>query len=289
MRALCHALEQQGVRVEYNRISATTPACLLNSFNFDVERLRAFQRQGCRLVHRVDGPIGTYRGFDDGSDRRIWQVNQELAAATIFQSHYSLQQHQELGYAMRSPVVIPNAANPQIFHAQGRQPFDRDRKIRLISSSWSSNPNKGAATYRWLEEHLDWQRFEYTFVGRSPLPFQRLRKVPPLPSEELAQLLRQHDIYITASQHDPCSNGLIEALTCGLPALYLQSGGHPEIVGAAGLGFHQPAAIPDLLEQLVGEYEQRQAQIALPSLTTVSRRYLAVLGLEIPVQGESHD
>ena len=37
-------------------------------------------------------------------------------------------------------------------------------------------------------------------------------------------------MFITASQNDPCSNSLIEAVSCGLQCLALNSGGHKEIV-----------------------------------------------------------
>ena len=30
---------------------------------------------GVRMVHRVDGPVGVYRGFDDGTDARIAEIN----------------------------------------------------------------------------------------------------------------------------------------------------------------------------------------------------------------------
>ena len=49
------------------------------------------------MVHRVDGPIGAYRGFDDGTDARIAAINAELANATVLQSRYSLEKHAELG------------------------------------------------------------------------------------------------------------------------------------------------------------------------------------------------
>ena len=52
--------------------------------------LRRFARRGARMVHRVDGPIGAYRGFDDGTDARIAEINAALASATIFQSEFSL-------------------------------------------------------------------------------------------------------------------------------------------------------------------------------------------------------
>lgn len=280
MRALWHEFARRGLHVENNTISPTTRACLYNSFNFDFARLRAFRRNGCRMVHRVDGPIGVYRGSDDGSDQRIWQINAELANATIFQSSYSMHKHIDLGYTFAHPVVILNAADPHIFHPQGRVPFDRQRKLRLISTSWSDNPNKGAAVYQWLEEHLDWQRFEYTFVGRSPLRFARMRMLGLMDSAQLAATLRQHDIFVTASVHESCSNALIEALSCGLPALYIQSGGHAEIVGEGGIGFAAAEELPAALERLVEEYEERQQQIALPTLAEVASRYLDVMGIE---------
>jgi len=279
MRLLWSEFERRGLCVENNTISHTTRACLCNSLNFDFERLRRLRRPGCRIVHRVDGPIGVYRGRDDGTDRGIWDINQDLADATIFQSQYSLDKHLELGLAFKAPCVIMNTADARIFQSEGRIAFDRQRKIRLVSTSWSDNPNKGAATYQWLEDHLDWDRFEYTFVGRSPIQFERIRMVAPLPSQSLADLLRQQDIFITASKNDPCSNSLIEALACGLPSLYLNSGGHQEIVGRAGLGFASVAEIPSRLDQIVEEYTELQARIALPTPTEVAGRYLAVMGI----------
>src|SRR5439155_19208801 len=114
--ALVGELARRGVDVEVNRLSGATPACLFNSFTFDFARLRRFAREGVRMVHRVDGPIGVYRGFDDGTDRRILGVNHELADATILQSRYSLERHLELGLQLRNPVVVPNTVDPAIFH-----------------------------------------------------------------------------------------------------------------------------------------------------------------------------
>lgn len=279
LRAFWRAAELRGLRVENNSIAHTTRACLFNSFNFDANRLRRLRRDSVLYVQRVDGPIDVYRGRDEGVDRRIWQMNQQFANRTIFQSRYSLEKHLELGLEFKDPTIILNAVDPQIFHPQGRAPFSRERKIRLIAASWSDNPKKGAAVYTWLDEHLDWERFEFTFVGRSPVQFKHIRQVAPVPSPQLAELLRQHDLYLTASQEDPCSNSLLEALNCGCPAVYLKSGGHPEIVGQAGLGFEVAEEIPALLEQLTAKYTAFQAQIALPSIAEVSEQYLQILGL----------
>jgi len=277
LRALVSELERRGVAVELNRISRATPACLFNSFNFDFRRLRRFARSDCRMVHRLDGPIGVYRGFDDGTDARIAQVNGELADATVVQSQFSLEAHRELGIELREPVVIANAVDPAIFHPPAaRDPLDA-RKARLIAVSWSDNPNKGAEVFAWLDENLDWERYEMSFVGRSPAAFLRIRVRGPVPSRELANELRRHDVYVAASRNDPCSNALIEALACGLPAVYLASGGHPELVGDGGLPFVSAEEVPEVLERLLGEVDDRRGAIRVPSLEQVADRYLEVL------------
>jgi len=279
VRALVGELGRRGLTVELNRISSGTPACLFNSFNFDLARLRRFAGRGARLVHRVDGPIGVYRGFDDGTDAWIARVNAELASATIFQSRFSLEKHRELGIELRDPVVIPNAVDPAIFHPPvSRAPLE-GRAVRVVATSWSDNPRKGGDTLAWLDRHLDHARYELTFAGRAPRRFERIRAVGPLDSNELAALLRTQDVYLAPSHDDPCSNALLEALACGLPAVFRRSGGHPELVGEGGLPFTADEEVGEVLDRLVTELAERRAAIVTESIGSVTDRYLDVLGL----------
>jgi glycosyltransferase involved in cell wall biosynthesis len=275
--ALVRELRGRGLAVETNRLSGGTPACLYNSFNFDFRRLRRFAHDGVRMVHRVDGPIGVYRGFDDGTDAAIARINRQLAEATIFQSQYSLEKHRELGLELASPVVIRNSVDPAIFHPPpARAPLTR-RRVRVIASSWSDNPRKGADILAWLDRSLDFDAYEVTFAGRTQATFDRIRVVGPLPSEALAELLRSQDVYLATSRDDPCSNALLEALACGLPAAFLRSGGHPELVGDGGIGFDAPEELPAVLARLVEDIEERRAAIRVPALADVADRYLEVL------------
>jgi glycosyltransferase involved in cell wall biosynthesis len=279
LRALYRELDARGVEIELNRLSGGTRACLFNSFNFDFARLQRFARIDCRMVHRVDGPIGVYRGFDDGTDARIAALNRELADATVFQSRYSLEKHEELGYRLADPVVIPNAVDPAIFHPpEEREPL-AGRRVRVLASSWSDNPRKGAETLAWLDRHLDTKRYEVTFVGRTQSAFENVRAAGALDSEAVAALLRGHDVYLAASHDDPCSNALLEALACGLPAVFRESGGHPELVGEGGLPFTEDEELPGVLDRLVEELDVRRAAISIPSIAEVADRYLRVLGL----------
>jgi glycosyltransferase involved in cell wall biosynthesis len=280
LRALVGELERRGLRVEVNRLSAGTPACLFNSFNFGAARLRRFARPDCRMVQRVDGPIGVYRGFDDGTDATIVAVNAELADATILQSRFSLEKHRELGLELREPHVVRNTVDPAIFHPPHERPPLAGRKARVVATSWSENARKGADTLAWLDRNLDWDLYELTFVGRAPARFERIRTVGPVSSQEVAQHLREHDVYLAPSQDDPCSNALLEALACGLPAVYRDSGGHPELVGDGGLPYRDDPDVPAVLDLLLEELDDRRQAIRVPALSQVADAYLALLGLE---------
>jgi len=287
LRALVAECVRRGVVIGHNTLGRDTPACLFNSFNFDASRLRVFSHRNgsARMVHRVGAVTTLYRGYDDGTDARVGAINSEFAHATIAISHATIEMYRQVGIELVDPHVVYNACDPAIFHSQGRIPFSRSRKTRIIACSWSPNPRKGGPTYRWLEDNLDWSRFELTFVGNSSTEFHRLRHLPAMPSPKLAALLRDQDIFLTATEHDAYSNALVEALSCGLPALYRASGGSAEAVKEAGFSFTDQAEIPELLDRLVEEYEYRQALISLPTIDEIADGYLEVLGLHEFVRG----
>jgi glycosyltransferase involved in cell wall biosynthesis len=204
-------------------------------------------------------------------------MNDALADATVFQSCWSLDAHRELGLELRDPQVITNAPDPAIFFPPpAREPL-AGRPLRVVLTSWSDNPRKGADALAWLDRNLVRTRFEVTFVGPTPLALQHVRVVDPLPSQGLAELLRAHDVYVAASRDDPCSNALLEALACGLPVAFRRSGGHPELVGDAGLGWDEPDELGDALARLTDELDERRAAIRVPALADVADRYLEVL------------
>jgi glycosyltransferase involved in cell wall biosynthesis len=277
LTALREELRRRGFRVSDGAFGRATRASLLHSYLVDVARLSAAIPEGCRVVHRVDGPIQLYRGDDDGADRKIVEINAALADATVFQSQWSLEAHRELGIELKDPVVIPNAADPSIFHPPAQRAAAP--RVRVIATSWSDNPRKGTATFAALARASDSGHFEFTFAGRTETPLDGVRQPGPLPSRELAEELRTHDVYVAASINEPCSNALLEALACGLPVLYRRSGSHSELVGDAGLGFDDDEEAAAQLERLARELDERRAAIRTPKLVEVADRYLEVLGL----------
>jgi glycosyltransferase involved in cell wall biosynthesis len=270
--ALIEELVRQGLDVSQNRVGKNTQTLLVNSFNFDFEKIRRYKGRGLRIIHRVDGPISVYRSLPDSAvDKRISDWNLEMADVTIMQSRYSKEMHEQLGIHFRNPVIVPNAVDPKyFFRPPGARP---PGKIRIAGTSWSTNPKKGLALYKWLDENLDFSRFELTFLGRIEGTFRHVVTRPPVGTAEVGKFLRMQDIYFMPSENECCSNALIEALTSGLPAVYKSSGSSPELVGSGGEPFVEKEELPELFAKVAHELEGYRSKSQVLSISEVAERY----------------
>ncbi len=263
-----------GKRRAYAENPEEAQVILFNSHHFLDEVFMAKRRYPSKiLIHRVDGPISGVRGSDRAIDKTIYQFNKHIADGTVFQSNWSREKNYEIG-AGKEPyeITIMNAPDPEIFNRKGRKQFNA-KKVKLVATSWSGNIRRGFDIYQYLDKHLDFNRYEMTFVGNSPIEFRNIRWRKPVPSRELADILREHDIYITASRNDPCSNSLIEALHCGLPVVARNDGGHPEITGKAGVLFENEAGVIEAIEKVTRYYDYYQQEISLPTFDEVGQKY----------------
>ncbi len=146
--------------------------------------------------------------------------------------------------------------DPAVFHAGGRVAFDRDRRIRLLASDGR------------VEAVLDGDRYDLTCFRGGGSPEQR------------AEVFRQHDVYV-ADDEAPGSRGVLEALACGLPVLYLDAGAHREWVGYGGLPFQADDEVAARLDEIVTHYEAFQRLIVVPTPAEVADAY-ATLIRELP-------
>ncbi len=263
----------------YTEIVDDADVVLYNSYQFIPELIKIKKQYPNKVyIHRIDGPIRLYNTMDDRRDFVINDANELIADGTIFQSNWSRNKNFELGIKNNKfETMILNAPNPKIFNLSNKKKFSKNGKIKLIATSWSSNWKKGFEIYKWLDNNLDFDKYEMTFVGNSPIEFKNIKYKKPMNSEDLSTELKQNDIFFTASQKDPCSNSLIEALHCGLPAIGFNDGGHPEIISSAGKVFNEKEEILSILEEIVKNYEQYQQNIELPSLDEVGKKYFEFL------------
>ncbi|NQT96457.1 MAG: glycosyltransferase [Candidatus Marinimicrobia bacterium] len=225
------------------------------------------------FVHRLDGPLLLGRKYGHKLDRYIFKCNRTIAHGTVFQSPFSKQQCLFAG--MKLPSVedtIMNSPDPSIFYSINKQ-RNRNGRIRIVATSWSDNWRKGFSIYQYLDEHLDFSKYRMTFIGNSPLKFKNIIYKAPLTSHELSKFLHDQDIFLTASEVDPCSNSLIEALHCGLPAVVRDSGGHPFIVGEAGGLFKNSEDVLEKIGYVSAHLSELQKKISVPNIVEVAVAY----------------
>lgn len=230
------------------------------------------------FVHRIDGPVSLYRGSQHRTvDRLVYGFTESIADGTVFQSQYSRNRNKEFGIrAQRIEETILNAPDGEIFAPASKKELDPSRRVQLVSSSWSPNWRKGFDVYQYLDEHLDFTRYEYVFIGNSPISFRNIRVLPPQTSAQVAEILRSSDIYVTASRHDPCSNALIEALACGLPAAVLNDGGHPELIREGGEIFENAADALEKIERIRICYHKYTDRLPRFDIRNSADQYLGV-------------
>lgn len=276
MLALRSALEKRGVRIRINELNSSVDVHLCNSAWFNIDALRkAGERESIRMIHRIDGPVSVYRGTDRQEDDIIFGINRELATATVFQSAWCYERSLAMGYKPVAPVIFHNAVDDRIFHPKAK-PRNQlaEKRVKIVSAAWSDNPRKGLDLFLWLDENLDFSRYEYTFVGRVKASFRNIRHIGPLPSKQLAKLLREQDIYISASRSEPCSNALLEAMACGLPALYMNDGGNPEIVQLGGEPFDGKGDVLSQLNKIAENIDHYRAALYVHSIDYTALRYI---------------
>ena len=272
LKSLRNRLVREGI---YETDSNVADVILFNSHHRIDEVLDHKYRYPEKLyIHRVDGPVFLIRGKDRDIDGNIFLINQLVADGTVFQSNWSRMRC--IAQGMKPPkyqAVIFNAPDPEIFWPRPRSPI-YGRKIRLIATSWSANEKKGFDIYRYLDESLDFDRYEMSFVGNAPCGFKNIRYVAPIESAKLADELRRNDIFITGSLDDPCSNSLIEALHCGLPAVARDSGGHPEIIGGGGALFKDTTDVIGAIARVADNRDKYAKSIATDDIINVSGKYV---------------
>ena len=194
------------------------------------------------IVHRVN-TCDEPRGSNLGINNAVLQAN-HLADYTVFVSSFVKLLFQKHGFDEDKPhSIILNGADEEIFNPDERVEWQHEQKLKVVTHHWSTNYMKGFDVYERLDHLLKISPFKdffgFTYVGNLPffVEFQNTRVIQPLSGIELARILKQHHIYVTAARHEPGGNHYIEAIRCGLPVLYLRSGSLPEYCATYGVEF----------------------------------------------------
>lgn len=234
-------------------IVLTEPRLILRSSAYDdqdIKYYRRFKNPRVLVVHRInecDARKGT-----NYVDKILLEANQ-CADHTVFISSFLSAKFLAAGIKSPSYSTILNGASGDLFY-----PTDRLKTLsipaKVVTHHWGGHWLKGFDIYQKLDQMLSeekWrQQLEFTYIGRVPKGFRftYARHLQPLSGTALADELRRHHIYLTASQNEPAGMHHIEGAMCGLPVLYRSSGGLPDYCEGFGLSFYGD----DFTEKLIG-------------------------------------
>lgn len=286
LRTLVSELERRGVRVTADPREPFDVA-LLNALTdgLDLDAVRRLAERGRPLVHRKTGYLGRgapgLRQVVGGAVLGdAYQVAFDpYVAHSIYQSAYSRDVF--LAAGQQGPAtVIHNGVDETVFHGRGRSVRRPGEPWHVIVSSWSADDGKGFPEYRSIDTRLAGRAdVRLTLVGRVPpdARFEHVRVLSARGPRRLASTLRRADVILQLAKWETCSNALLEGLSCGLPAVYLDSGANAEIAAPYGVAYEGDLfaaldSLDDRYDEIVASLQESPYRIGL-----VADRYLAVL------------
>lgn len=179
-----------------------------------------------------------------------------------------------------APELMRNSNFKTVIHNAAAEPGASEFKnsffstrTRVLVSSWSDNPNKGFSDIRWLDENLDFSKYEVHFVGNTREKFSNIRSLPSKSHEEFLCMLKDYEILFFPSKFEACSNLLIEAFQNGLPVVALDSSSNRELVRTGGELYTHVTQIPLMMKKVSQNLETYRKGIRIGNMESISENY----------------
>ena len=259
-------LESNGNEVIFNLFDSDIdiiliidPRMLSESVMYTPKEIEFYKRNinnKCKVVHRInecDERKGT-----SGINKYYIKAN-KVADHTVFVSEWLKNIYINSGFSSKNLDVIMSGANSEIFNYHERAVWNKNEPLRIVTHHWGSNFNKGFDIYSYLDKSIQEKykkQIKFTYIGNlnKDLEFQSTEIIEPKSGKELANLIKENHIYLTASINEPSGNHHIEAAQCGLPILYRDSGGMPEFTKGFGVEFQGKQDFFESLDELKNNY-----------------------------------
>lgn len=245
---------------------------LINLKNFGAtSRLMRFflKRKPKVVIYRCDGFRDEYAGLMNNEGDVAQRELLDAASHIIFQNEFCLRsaQRAHIGYRKDNFSIIYNGVNQDIF-ALKKGCWDGFLPLKVISASWSKNPNKGFALIAGFSELPG---VKVTFCGRWPynIDYKKAAILAPKSQSELAREFTRHDVFLHPAKYDPSPNVCLEAISCGLPIIYHPTSGIKEVAGDCGIEINEN----DLQKTL---YEIKDKYFALIERVRTKRDFYSI-------------
>lgn len=171
--------------------------------------------------------------------------------------------------------MVLNAVDTSVFHKKEIPIFDRFSTIFgkftfvTIATDWSREEKRLGCVVRFAELTST----AVVLIGKCPkgLPENVYSYGYLSDHGETARILNRADAYLNLSYRDPAPKVVAQGVNCGLPVLYANSGGVPELVTSFGV------PVPDHSENVFAATTPLLSPIALVKAYEKLRRNYALL------------
>lgn len=245
--------------------------------SYDYYKMVAYKKAypNVKIVHRIN-TCDEQRGENLGINMAVMKMN-SISDCTVFVSKFIRNFYHNL-YGINK--IILNGIDESIFNSYNRVLPSDNEPLQIVTHHWSTNPFKGHAIYQILDDMLHTpigHLFNFTYIGRVPDSSRLTNVIPPICGQQLANELKTRHIYITASLLESGPNHPLEAMACGLPVLYIDSGSMEEYCGQWGMEFNQS----NLKEKLIEMHENYKTYIEKIKTFNLTGQHTAMQYLEL--------
>lgn len=222
-----------------------------SSFNHkDIKEYLSVVNKNAIVFHRIN-ECDQRKGTNYINDYQIY--SNIVSDVTIFVSEWLKDLYIKEGIRNKNLHTIMAGANREFFNPKNLKVWNKKEKLKIVTHHWGTNKNKGYKIYEYIDQLISTEQWketiEFTFIGNLPknYNFSNSNILKPLYGNELADELKKNHLYITGSIFEPSGNHHIEAGQCGLPIMYIKSGGTTEYCD----GFGIPYTIDNLEEKII--------------------------------------
>ena len=231
------------------------------------------------VLSRIDGPVSKIRHSKDSDkfDKAIFEFCNIASDGAIIQSNWSLQETiKHYAFKNNCPIeIISNSCNPAYFFKK-KITSKTKKKLSLIATSWSTNPHKGFSTYKWLDSKINFNKIDFKIISDISFKYNNIRVFKTVNQKKLGDILRESDIYISCSRVESCSNSVLEALHCGLPAITPNSSSHPEFNPFKELLYKNKYHLLEIINALPKKISKyNKMNFNLETIEQISNKYIS--------------
>lgn len=224
--------------------------------SFDVENYLKFTNPNSIVFQRIN-ECDERKNTKNINDK-INKFNQTVDI-NIYVSNWLREIFSNYEMGQKESYVVLGGPSSKTFNTLNKEKWTKKQKVKLVTHHWSNNWLKGFDEYQYIDHLLSQENiknsFEFTYIGNVPENFEFINSkiIKPLQGLQLANELKNHHVYITASKNEPSGNHHMEGAMCGLPILYVNSGGIPEYCNEYGVEFSK-FTFQSSLEKILQDY-----------------------------------